>query len=102
MEHYLDNSATTQVLRPVAERALELMVEEYGNPSSLHTRGFRARQRVEEARALVAQRLGPRPRKSPLPAAAPRPTTWPFSARPRPANAWGTKSSPPRRNTIPC
>ena len=57
-EHYLDNSATTQVLRPVAERALELMVEEYGNPSSLHTRGFRARQRVEEARALVAQRLG--------------------------------------------
>ena len=58
MEHYLDNSATTQVLRPVAERALELMVEEYGNPSSLHTRGFRARQRVEEARALVAQRLG--------------------------------------------
>ena len=43
MEHYLDNSATTQVLRPVAERALELMVEEYGNPSSLHTRGFRAR-----------------------------------------------------------
>ena len=23
MEHYLDNSATTQVLRPVAERALE-------------------------------------------------------------------------------
>ena len=30
MEHYLDNSATTQVLRPVAERALELMVEEYG------------------------------------------------------------------------
>ena len=58
MEHYLDNSATTPVLRPVAERALELMVEEYGNPSSLHTRGFRARQRVEEARALVAQRLG--------------------------------------------
>ena len=28
MEHYLDNSATTQVLRPVAERALELMVED--------------------------------------------------------------------------
>ena len=60
-EHYLDNSATTQVLRPVAERALELMVEEYGNPSSLHTRGFRARQQVEEARALVAQRLGAQP-----------------------------------------
>ena len=51
MEHYLDNSATTQVLRPVAEKALELMVQEYGNPSSLHTKGFQARKQLEEARA---------------------------------------------------
>ena len=57
MEHYLDNSATTQVLRPVAEKALELMVQEYGNPSSLHTKGFQARKQLEEARALVARRL---------------------------------------------
>ena len=56
MEHYLDNSATTQVLRPVAEKALELMVQEYGNPSSLHTKGFQARKQLEEARALVARR----------------------------------------------
>ena len=47
MEHYLDNSATTQVLRPVAEKALELMVQEYGNPSSLHTKGFQARKQLE-------------------------------------------------------
>lgn len=60
-EHYLDNSATTQVLRPVAEKALELMVGQYGNPSSLHTLGFRARQLVEEARGLVAKRLGAQP-----------------------------------------
>ncbi len=60
-EHYLDNSATTQVLPSVAQKALELMTEEYGNPSSLHTRGFRARQQVEEARALVAQKLGASP-----------------------------------------
>ena len=60
-EHYLDNSATTQVLRPVAEKALELMVVQYGNPSSLHTLGFRARQLVEEARGLVAKRLGAQP-----------------------------------------
>ena len=60
-EHYLDNSATTQVLPQVAQMALRLMTEEYGNPSSLHTRGFRARKLVEEARAQVAQRLGAQP-----------------------------------------
>ena len=57
-EHYLDNSATTQVLPSVAQKALELMTEEYGNPSSLHTRGFRARQQVEEARAALSGHLG--------------------------------------------
>lgn len=57
-EHYLDNSATTPVLSEAAKKAAELMTEEYGNPSSLHTRGFRARQEVEEARALIASRLG--------------------------------------------
>ena len=61
MEHYLDNSATTQVLRPVAEKALELMVQEYGNPSSLHTKGFQARKQLEEARTLVARRRGAPP-----------------------------------------
>ena len=62
MEHYLDNSATTQVLRPVAEKALELMVQGVdSNPSSLHTKGFQARKQLEEARALVARRLGAQP-----------------------------------------
>ena len=60
-EWYLDNSATTPVLPEAAEKARQLMVEEFGNPSSLHTRGFRARQQVEEARALVAGRLRARP-----------------------------------------
>ena len=60
-EHYLDNSATTQVLPAVAEKAVELMVEEFGNPSSLHTRGFQARKLLEEARAQVADALGAQP-----------------------------------------
>ena len=60
-EHYLDNSATTQVLPSVAQKAVELMVEEFGNPSSLHTRGFRARKLLEESRRLVAERLGAQP-----------------------------------------
>lgn len=60
-EHYLDNSATTQVLPQVAQMAVRMMTEEYGNPSSLHTRGFRARKLLEEARGQVAQRLGAQP-----------------------------------------
>lgn len=60
-EHYLDNSATTQVLPSVAQKAVEMMVEEFGNPSSLHTRGFRARKLLEEARSQVAQALGAQP-----------------------------------------
>lgn len=57
-EHYLDNAATTPVLPGAAERARALMVEEFGNPSSLHTRGFRARQEMEKARETVAGKLG--------------------------------------------
>lgn len=57
-EHYLDNAATTQVLPEAAERALALMVQEYGNPSSLHTKGFQARQALEEARETIAEKLG--------------------------------------------
>ena len=60
-EHYLDNSATTQVLPAVAQKAVELMVKEFGNPASLHTRGFQARKLLEEARAQVAGALGAQP-----------------------------------------
>lgn len=63
MEHYLDNSATTRVLPEAAEKAAFLMTEGYGNPSSLHTMGFAARQAVEEARSLVAARLGAEPQE---------------------------------------
>ena len=57
-EHYLDNSATTPVLPSAAQKAIAVMTEEYGNPSSLHSRGFRARQELEAARAVIAARLG--------------------------------------------
>lgn len=60
-EHYLDNSATTPVLPEAARKAAEIMVGEYGNPSSLHTRGFRARQELESSRGTVAARLGVKP-----------------------------------------
>lgn len=60
-EHYLDNSATTPVLHEAAQKAVYIMTEEYGNPSSLHGRGFAARQQLEAARNIIARRLSAAP-----------------------------------------
>lgn len=60
-EHYLDHSATTPVLEEAAQKAFDMMTGEFGNPSSLHSRGFRARQELEEARAVISARLGAKP-----------------------------------------
>lgn len=57
-EAYLDNSSTTRVCEPAAAKVMELMTENYGNPSSLHTLGFRAEQALAEARRNVAAALG--------------------------------------------
>jgi len=58
---YLDNSATT----PIAEEVLTAMgpylTGEYGNPSSLHRFGRRARSAVEEARGSIAETLNASP-----------------------------------------
>jgi cysteine desulfurase len=61
MRIYLDHNATT----PIDPRALDAMLpflrEEYGNPSSLHWFGQRARRAVEDARAQVAALVGAEP-----------------------------------------
>ena len=51
---YLDHNATTPVDPRVLEAMLPFLREEYGNPSSLHWFGQRARAAVEQARAEVA------------------------------------------------
>ena len=58
MEHYLDNSATTAVSQKAAEKALEIMTVNYGNPSSLHYKGMQAERELEKARRTVASKLG--------------------------------------------
>ncbi|CRK58922.1 Cysteine desulfurase [Alloactinosynnema sp. L-07] len=57
---YLDHAATTPILPQVAE-ALTKALTTYGNASSLHTSGRRARRAVEEAREALAAALGARP-----------------------------------------
>lgn len=56
-EHYLDNSATTMVDPQVAEHICKIMTEDYGNPSSLHRKGFRAQLELDNARKSLAEIL---------------------------------------------
>lgn len=57
MEAYLDNSATTRC----SDRAFVLMqkvlLEDYGNPSSLHMKGVEAERYVKAAREKIAKTL---------------------------------------------
>lgn len=57
MEIYLDNSATTRVSDGAAQIAIEAMTSGYGNPSSLHRKGFEAEQALTAARAQIARVL---------------------------------------------
>lgn len=52
---YLDNSATTRVDPEVVQAMLPYFTEFYGNASSTHQWGQRAKQAMEEARHQVAQ-----------------------------------------------
>lgn len=54
---YLDNAATTKPCRAAAE-AMMSVVEEFGNPSSLHGLGLKAEKAVTAARDTVAKALG--------------------------------------------
>ena len=58
---YVDNAATTQTSKKVIDGMLPYMYEQYGNPSSLHSVGQRAKEVLEEARAKVARCLNANP-----------------------------------------
>lgn len=62
-EVYLDNSATTMVCEPAAQKVMEMMTQKYGNPSSLHSKGLEAEREVTAAREAVAAVLGVQPRE---------------------------------------
>lgn len=54
---YADNAATTKPSRAALDAMLPLLEEGYGNPSSLHSVGQRAKEILEDARAQVARAL---------------------------------------------
>ncbi len=58
---YLDNSATTKMDPEVLEAMLPYLQDEFGNPSSIHQLGRRARVAVENAREEIAHLIGAHP-----------------------------------------
>ena len=56
-EIYLDNAATTKVLPSVCEYMVKVMSDDFGNPSSLHMKGFTAEQYIKEAKKSIASVL---------------------------------------------
>src|SRR5215218_9846815 len=61
MRIYFDHNATTPVDPAVAEAMAGALVEDFGNPSSVHHFGQRAKARLDEARSEVATLINGEP-----------------------------------------
>lgn len=57
MEIYFDNAATTKVIPEVRDLMLKTMEEEYGNPSSMHTKGVEAEKYLRYTREVISKQL---------------------------------------------
>ncbi len=60
-EVYLDHAAATPLDPQVYEAMLPFLGEAYGNPSSFHSAGKRAKDAVDEARIRIAKTINVRP-----------------------------------------
>lgn len=63
MEAYLDNAATTPVFPEVKEIMVKVLEEDFGNPSSKHTKGITAELYVKEAKETIAGCLKCQPKE---------------------------------------
>ncbi len=63
MSIYLDHAATTPLREEVLAAMLPYLTEHFGNASSLHADGRRARQGLDEAREVIAKIIGAKPRE---------------------------------------
>ena len=57
MEAYLDNSATTRCYGEVKDIVVKTMLEDYGNPSAMHTKGVQAEMYLKDAASKLARIL---------------------------------------------
>ncbi len=63
MEVYLDNAATTRVFDSVKNIMTETLCMDYGNPSSMHKKGFAAEQYVKNAKDIISKALKAEPKE---------------------------------------
>src|SRR5436190_9473778 len=57
MRVYLDNAATTPLDPEVFEAMKPFLLEDFGNPSSIHSHGRKVRAAIESARKKIAELL---------------------------------------------
>jgi cysteine sulfinate desulfinase/cysteine desulfurase-like protein len=60
MAMYLDSNATTGILPSALDAAVRTLADTYGNPSSTHSAGLRARTVLDETRERACRLLGVR------------------------------------------
>ena len=63
MNVYLDNAATTKPCKAAIDALTSSAEEFYANPSSLYSIGQEAKDRLEQARAELAEMLGAKPQE---------------------------------------
>lgn len=56
-EVYLDNSATTRCSERAKDLMVKVLMEDYGNPSSLHMKGVESENYIKEAKKKIAKTL---------------------------------------------
>lgn len=57
MEAYFDNAATTKAAPEVVDIMMKVLSEDYGNPSSKHTKGLDAEEYIDNSRNIIADTL---------------------------------------------
>lgn len=57
MEIYFDNSATTKCYESVCDIVVKTLMEDFGNPSSMHQKGVEGENYLKEAAAIIAKVL---------------------------------------------
>ena len=61
MKVYLDNGATTMVDKKVVDSMLPFYVDKFGNASSLHQFGVEAKEALDNARKIIANKINADP-----------------------------------------
>jgi len=61
MKVYLDNAATTKVDEIVSKIVAQYSTKDFGNPGSIHSIGQKAKNALEDARAIIAKKINAEP-----------------------------------------